>query len=91
MTRVLAYLDLDGVTTQVGELFSTVRRRLVVSSFAYGRDYLATRGSYAIEPALPLHAGSQALTGALPRAFADASPDRWGRGLIAKRHRAEAG
>ncbi|NQX35768.1 type II toxin-antitoxin system HipA family toxin [Herbiconiux sp. VKM Ac-2851] len=88
--RILAELDEGGTTRSVGELFSTVRRRTVVSSFGYDRRYLADPSAYAIEPALPLHAGSQALATPLPRAFADAAPDRWGRALIGKRLRAEA-
>ncbi|GGF34714.1 hypothetical protein GCM10011399_29800 [Subtercola lobariae] len=57
--------------------------------FSYDADYVSQFRAYSIEPAMPLVAGPQAVGGALPRAFADAAPDRWGRNLIARRFRAE--
>lgn len=90
MTSLHCAVDIDGSPAPLGVLFSTVRRRTLVSSFAYERGYVADARAYPIDPALPLHIGSQPVNGPLPRAFSDAAPDRWGRTLIAKRLRAEA-
>ena len=64
------------------------------ASFAYDDGYLERPGAYALDPALPLVAGSQqAPVGrVLFGAFADSLPDRWGRMLVrgAGRARAEA-
>lgn len=90
MTRLLVYVDLDGTPRQVGESYLSLRRSRLTGSFSYDRDYLGLRGAYAIDPSLSMTGGNLALPRGLPGAFHDASPDRWGRNLIAKRMRTEA-
>lgn len=91
MSRILTYLELDGRTWTVGNAYFNFRRGRLTATFSYDRDYLAARGAYAIDPELRLSSGSWALPHGLPGAFSDAAPDRWGRNLIAKRLRAQAG
>jgi serine/threonine-protein kinase HipA len=90
MNRIQVHLDLDGRTVAVGTLYLNRRRGRLTSTFAYHPAYLTEPGAYAIDPELPLVAGNQAVGPALPRAFADAAPDRWGRNLIRQRIELEA-
>jgi len=64
------------------------------AGFAYDDGYLERPGSYALDPALPLVAGSHPAPAGrvLFGAFADSLPDRWGRMLVrgAEQARAEA-
>jgi serine/threonine-protein kinase HipA len=90
VTRLVVYVDLDGQTCPLGERHLNLRRGRLSSTFAYGADYLARPGAYAIDPELPLTGGNWPSSRPLPRAFGDAAPDRWGRNLIAKRALAEA-
>lgn len=74
----------------VGTARFSLRRGAISTTFAYGEAWLANgRGSYAIDPALPLMAGSQHCSG-IPGVFRDCSPDRWGRTLIKREAREEA-
>jgi serine/threonine-protein kinase HipA len=91
MNRILTYLELDGHTWPVGDAYFTFRRGRLTASYSYDRGYLELRGAYAIDPALGLTAGPWSVPQGLPGAFSDAAPDRWGRNLIAKRLRAQAG
>ncbi|OIH82209.1 hypothetical protein BLJ79_19960 [Arthrobacter sp. UCD-GKA] len=45
---------------------------------------MARPGAHALDPGLPLESGAHHVQG-LPGAFADSTPDRWGRRIIAKR------
>lgn len=90
MTSIRAHVEIDGATHPVGDVYSSLRRGRLVSTFAYDRDYLGLKSAYPIEPALRLGGGNWALSRSLPRSFDDAAPDRWGRNLIAKRLRVEA-
>ena len=60
------------------------------SQFEYAGEWLAAPDRFALAPSLPLREGSHFSTGredrrsALPGCFADAAPDSWGRGLMAK-------
>lgn len=74
----------DHGAIHVGEAHLSFRRGQVATTFAYVGDYLRHPGAYAIDPALPMHAGRSHVAG-LPGAFADAAPDRWGRNLIVKK------
>ncbi|MDR1511979.1 MAG: HipA N-terminal domain-containing protein, partial [Propionibacteriaceae bacterium] len=75
--------------TRVGTLFTHLRRGRLTSTFAYAEDWLADPRAYPLDPELPLVTGLIAPTAALPRAVADAAPDRWGRDLIARQARAD--
>lgn len=90
MSRIFTYLELNGHSLLVGDAYLQVRRGRLAVTFSYDRDYLGLRDAYPIDPALRLTSGNWAVPQGLPRAFADAAPDRWGRNLIAKRHRLEA-
>lgn len=86
---VFVSVELDGQTVEVGTAYFTRRNTVVSTSFRYAEDYLARPGAYAIDPAMPLLKGNYVLAG-LPGAFADCSPDRWGKNLISKTVRAKA-
>lgn len=86
---VFVSVELNGQTVEVGTAYFTRRNTIVSTSFRYAEDYLARRGAYAIDPAMPLLKGNYAPAG-LPGAFADCSPDRWGKNLISKAVRAKA-
>ena len=81
--RIHVAVDLTGVTTLAGVLHVETGRTFS-STFVYDADFLADRSAYALDPALPLSSGPHHAPG-LPRAFADAAPDRWGRNLIRRR------
>jgi serine/threonine-protein kinase HipA len=75
-----------------GQLYSHRHRGSESASFAYDSRYLADPDAYSLDPALPLVTGTlQAPVGRrLFAAFADSSPDRWGRTLIQRAERARA-
>ncbi|MFZ2242743.1 MAG: type II toxin-antitoxin system HipA family toxin [Gordonia amarae] len=86
MTDLDVYVDIAGEPVRAGTAYFTVHRSRVSTTFTYDSAYLAgTAGD--LEPGLPVSAGQQYVDG-LPGAFADSSPDRWGRNLIDKRRRA---
>jgi len=86
---VFVSVELGGRTVDVGTAYFTRRNTTVSTSFRYAEEYLARPGTYAIDPAMPLLKGNYAPAG-LPGAFADCSPDRWGKNLISKTVRAKA-
>ena len=92
MTTITASLQPDDNErlVEVATLYSQVRRRTVTSTLRYTPAYLNAGAAYAIEPALPLTLAAQPLDAVLPRSWADAAPDRWGRMLIERRWRAGA-
>lgn len=82
---------IDHEDVLAGRLFSHRRGGRESASFIYDADYLALKGAYALDPAMPLVQGVlQSPVGLhMFRAFADSAPDRWGRALITraeKRH-----
>lgn len=86
---VLVAVDMDGRPVEVGTAYFNRRNNVVTTAFRYDESYLARPGAYAIDPALPLLSGNYAPAG-MPGAFADCSPDRWGKNLISKQLRANA-
>jgi len=60
------------------------------SQFEYADEWLGAPDRFALAPGLPLREGGHFFSGkddkrsALPGCFADAAPDSWGRGLMAK-------
>lgn len=79
----------DANAQLVGRAFFTRGPRGAVSTtFEYDTEYLRGDGQV-IDPAFPLVSGAQHVIG-LPGAFADSSPDRWGRNLIDRSERAHA-
>jgi serine/threonine-protein kinase HipA len=88
--RLDVHIEIDGESVQAGAAFFAQRRGAPVSTvFSYSASYLAFAKAIAIDPNLPLIAGSQA-SDRLPGAFQDCAPDRWGRNLIVKRARSLA-
>jgi serine/threonine-protein kinase HipA len=85
----MVYVDIDGESVDVGTAYFTRRRGTSSTSFHYAPSYLSRKGAYPIDPALGLFAGPQQVDG-LPGAFADCSPDRWGKNLVTKRQQALA-
>ena len=80
----------SGNNRLIGTARFSLRRGAISTTFAYGDAWLAEgQDSYAIDPALPLMAGSRHCSG-IPGAFRDCSPDRWGRTLIKRDAREEA-
>lgn len=92
MTTITALLQLDEASApvEVASLYSQVRQRVVTSSLRYNNDYVILPNAYPLEPALPVTLAAQPVDGVLPRSWADAAPDRWGRTLIERRWRASA-
>lgn len=86
---VFVAVDLDGRTVEVGTAYFTRRNNIVATSFRYDEQYMARPGAYAIDPAMPLAKGNHS-AGRMPGAFADCSPDRWGKNLISKMVRVKA-
>ena len=75
-----------------GQMYSHRHRGSESASFVYDSRYLADPDAYSLDPALPLVTGTlQTPVGRrLFGAFADSSPDRWGRTLIQRAERARA-
>lgn len=87
--HIYVYIDLQGVTTLVGQLWMRARGGRETATFEYDPSWLAHPQKFALDPALSLGAGAyhtntgQAIFGAI----GDSAPDRWGRVLM---QRAEA-
>jgi serine/threonine-protein kinase HipA len=89
--RLLIHLEAPelGPPRRVGSLSRESAGSRSVISFAYGADWLADPAGFAVDPMLPLYEGEQ-FPPALPGAFADCAPDRWGRVLLERREAASA-
>jgi serine/threonine-protein kinase HipA len=75
-----------------GRMYSHRRQGVESASFIYDGRFLASPGTFALDPALPLVAGTlqTPVNRPLFGAFADSLPDRWGRMLIRREERARA-
>jgi serine/threonine-protein kinase HipA len=82
-------LQMSTGVVYVGRAYVSARRGVTSTNFTYDADFLARPDSYTIDPALPITRGNHSVRG-LPGSFADASPDRWGRHIVAKQLQAEA-
>ena len=91
-TEIEVYVALRDRNLLAGRLYPHRRRGSESASFVYDGGYLANAGAYALDPGLPLVSGTlQTPVGrALFGAFADSSPDRWGRTLIQRAERVRA-
>ncbi|MGE5282035.1 MAG: type II toxin-antitoxin system HipA family toxin [Chloroflexota bacterium] len=83
---VVVHLDAPelGSRRAVGTLARERSEAKSVFSFAYEAGWIETAAAFPLDPALPLFEGDQ-YASALPGAFADAAPDRWGRTLLERR------
>ena len=79
-------------STLAGRMYSHFRSGAESASFVYDDRFLANPDAFALDPSLPLVAGTlQTPVGrSLFGAFADSLPDRWGRTLIRRAERARA-
>jgi serine/threonine-protein kinase HipA len=85
-------VQIEGEDVLAGRLWARRRRNAESATFAYDDAYLARRGAYALDPALPLATGQQQASVGRSTfgAFSDCAPDRWGRRLIDRAARQEA-
>jgi serine/threonine-protein kinase HipA len=91
--EVFVYVDLEGVSHQVGRLWTYAQRGAETATFRYDEEWLANEARFSLEPALHLGPGPFHATPAQPLfgAIGDSTPDRWGQALMrrAERRRAE--
>lgn len=90
MERTLdVYIDWQGETLQIGHLWARSKGNKESSSFEYAKGWRAHPNAFALDPMLPLTAGTFHTEG-LFNAFTDPAPDRWGRNLLLRRERKQA-
>ena len=88
--RLRVLVDVEGRTTPAATAHVSERRGVVSTTLTYDPGYPASPAAYPLSPDLPLVETRHHVNGRLPGAFADSTPDRWGRNLIAKRLRGRA-
>jgi serine/threonine-protein kinase HipA len=78
------FVQIVGRDFHAGTLWAHRRRGTESATFAYNPSYLASRGAYALDPALPLVSGQlqPTLGHGVFGAFSDSAPGSWGRLLI---------
>jgi serine/threonine-protein kinase HipA len=88
----MVYVAAGDKNLRAGRLYAHHRKGVESASFIYDDRYLADPDAYALDPALPLVSGTLQTSArrAMFGAFADGSPDRWGRTLIHRAERARA-
>ncbi len=90
MERTLdVHIDWQGETLHVGRLWARSKGNKETSSFEYVESWRAHLHAFALDPLLPLTAGTFHTEG-LFNAFTDPAPDRWGRNLLLRRERKQA-
>lgn len=72
----------------IATAFINIRRGVFTTTFRYTDEYISAPNAWALGPELALEA--QSISQGLPGPLSDTAPDRWGRGLIDKRMRAES-
>ena len=91
--HALVYVDLNGASHLVGQLWARMRKGRESATFEYDKAWLAHADRFALEPALKLGPGPFHTASDKPLfgAIGDSAPDRWGRVLMrrAERRRAE--
>lgn len=88
-TTLEVHLDTGTDPILAGFAYLTVRRGEVTTRFDYENAYLAETSSSDLSPYLRRRDRGATVKG-LPGAFADSTPDRWGRNLIRRRLHAAA-
>ena len=83
------YLDWQKETVKIGRLWTCSKGNKQTSSFEYTDSWRGHAHAFALDPVLPLTAGTFH-TEALFNAFTDPAPDRWGRNLLTRRERKQA-
>ena len=92
VANIEVWVDLGGYDALAGTVYSHRRRQTESATFIYDASWLARPDTYELDPALPLVSGGhQTPDGrAIFGAFADSSPDRWGRNLVLHAERLRA-
>ena len=83
------HIDWQGETVLVGRLWTRSKGNKQTCSFEYADSWRGHPTAFALEPMLPLTAGTFH-TEALFNAFTDPAPDCWGRNLLLRRERKQA-
>jgi serine/threonine-protein kinase HipA len=80
---VQVYVDLNGRSIHVGQLWSRIRKGKESASFEYSESWLNNPQRFAFDPNLRLGSGLfHTQNNTLFGAIGDSAPDRWGRMLI---------
>jgi serine/threonine-protein kinase HipA len=89
--RISLFLDQSTAGPRdVGEAyFSSRAGQLLSTVVSYDSAFIADPAGFPVSPSLPLVTGGQHVNG-LPGFLSDCAPDRWGRNLITRQHRARA-
>ena len=92
MADVEVCLELRGLCRPVGIMRRHAARGSERVTFTYAEDWTSSPTGFAIDPALPLGAGTFRPTAGHVAfgAVADSAPDSWGRSLMRRRERREA-
>lgn len=88
--EILVFIDLDGVSYPVGNLWAYERQGIERASFRYASQWLSAPHCFPIEPSLPLGEGTYHTERPLFGSMGDAAPDRWGRMLMNRMESREA-
>lgn len=83
------HIDWRGETLVIGHLWARSKGSRETSSFEYSEIWRRHPDAFALDPQLPLVAGTFHTDG-LFNAFTDPAPDRWGRNLLKRRERRQA-
>src|ERR1700721_2951255 len=88
----IVYVTAGDRNLRAGRLYAHRHRGVESASFVYDDRYLADPDAYALDPVLPLVSGTLQTPAhrGMFAAFADSSPDRWGRTLIRRAEQARA-
>ena len=86
---ILVYVELDGVTSRAGTLWTRARSGRQSATFDYAAEWLENPSRFALEPALAIGPGPHHTPAdvALFGALSDSAPDRWGRALMRRAER----
>jgi serine/threonine-protein kinase HipA len=90
--EVAVFIAVGEKNLLAGRMYSHRHRGVESASFVYDDRFLASPDAYALDPALPLVAGTLQTPVGRPLfgAFTDSLPDRWGRMLIRRAERVRA-
>lgn len=90
--KILVFIDLDGISIKVGQLWSHYHSGRESVSFEYDREWLKNSKRFSLDPLLKLVEGTFHTTSDKPLfgAIDDSAPDRWGRMLMRRAERKQA-
>src|SRR5258708_58252 len=91
--NTLVYIDLNGASYLVGQLWARARKNKESATFEYDPGWLQHAARFSLEPALALGPGPFHTPADAPMfgAIGDSAPDRWGRALMRRMDRRRAG